>query len=441
MAGGKYVVQNKVRPGAYINFKSVPKPQMELSDRGITAMPLELNWGAEGELIDVYSEDLRTGTAYQKTGLTVVMPEAKVLRGALSYCFLARVFRLNKGGVKATASLTGLTVTALHSGTLGNDIIIRITADGLLFDVETYVAGVQRDIQRVAELSELEANHYVDFSGTGNITATAGLNLTGGTNGTVTEATAYEEFFKLLKTSRFQTIGVPTASQIIKANTFGFVEDMRDNEGRYIQAVVNNYNPDYEGVINFSGDGAIIDGEAFNGGDMAVVIAGITAGSEIYESNTGRVILGGERVIGLKSNSEIVEALKNGEMVLSTQQSGTVQIEQDINSLHTFIPEKNYAFSKNRIIRTIDGIGEAVNNAWDSNFKGKVNNNDDGRSLFADSVALLLTTMQNLGAIQNFTPADVTVDRGDAIDAVVCTIAIQPVDSMEKLYMTVFLET
>ena len=43
-----------------------------------------------------------------------------------------------------------------------------------------------------------------------------------------------------------------------------------------------------------------------------------------------------------------------------------------------------------------------------------------------------------MGAVQNFDGAtDVTVMQGVNIDSVVVDLTIQPVDSMEKLYMTV----
>jgi hypothetical protein len=46
--------------------------------------------------------------------------------------------------------------------------------------------------------------------------------------------------------------------------------------------------------------------------------------------------------------------------------------------------------------------------------------------------------LQKLGAITEFDGvADVTVLPGEEIDSVVVDLLVQPVDSMEKLYMTV----
>ena len=45
--------------------------------------------------------------------------------------------------------------------------------------------------------------------------------------------------------------------------------------------------------------------------------------------------------------------------------------------------------------------------------------------------------MQANGGIQNFVADDVEVLAGESIDSVLLNIAIQPVDSIEKIYMSV----
>ena len=52
MAGGTWIAQNKVRPGAYINFKAVPAPSSNLGSRGIMTMPVAMNWGPQNEVIE-----------------------------------------------------------------------------------------------------------------------------------------------------------------------------------------------------------------------------------------------------------------------------------------------------------------------------------------------------------------------------------------------------
>ena len=48
IGGGTFTVQNKVLPGAYINFVSAGT-NAKMGSRGVAALPLELNWGPENQ--------------------------------------------------------------------------------------------------------------------------------------------------------------------------------------------------------------------------------------------------------------------------------------------------------------------------------------------------------------------------------------------------------
>ena len=72
-----------------------------------------------------------------------------------------------------------------------------------------------------------------------------------------------------------------------------------------------------------------------------------------------------------------------------------------------------------------------------SNYVGKVNNNADGRSLLRATLIEYFNELQRMNAIQNLEAEDVTVSAGVDIDAVVIECNIQPVDSIEKIYITV----
>ena len=112
MAGGIWLSQNKVRPGAYINFKAVQKGAMTVGDRGIVAIGLPLNWGEEGKLIEVLSTDLLDGNSQKKVGFTAFDSESKILSGILSYAYKCIVYRMNVGGEKAKVTIGNLIATA-----------------------------------------------------------------------------------------------------------------------------------------------------------------------------------------------------------------------------------------------------------------------------------------------------------------------------------------
>ncbi|MBQ2530455.1 MAG: hypothetical protein II547_09395, partial [Treponema sp.] len=235
MAGGTWQAQDKVRPGAYINFQAVERKPGMIGNRGIGAICMPLSWGEQGSLIEVLSTDL-ADSSKKLIGLTSADAGCKLLDGMLSYCYKALVYRGDTGGSKATVTIgdqeTGtLTATARYNGLLGNHIIVAVL-EGVsagLFDVSTYVDGVLEDSQVVAEISELHANDWVEFSGTGDLSLSAGAQLAGGLNGTYTESVAYEAMEALLRTAEWQTLAVPSDTAAIKTSAKNFIKSMRDD--------------------------------------------------------------------------------------------------------------------------------------------------------------------------------------------------------------------
>ena len=442
MAGGTWLSQNKVRAGAYINFKAVPKSSMTVGDRGIVAIPLSLNWGATGKLIEVLSSDLLDGNSQKLVGFTAFDADSKLLAGALSYCYKALVYRTNAGGVKATATVGAIIATAKYFGTFGNNILFTVKEDTTtnLWTVETFVKGASVDKQIIAQASDLASNDYIDFTidSESELTETVGTSLVGGTNGTVTENTAYPAFLSLLSMANWQTMACLSETDAIKSSVQTYIENMRDSEGRYVQGVVADYDgADYEGIIN-SISGAVIDNVTFSKYEFVAIVAGMTAGSNFNESNTAKKIKGATAIVGELTDAEIKTALSNGKFLLSTSTSGNIKVEQDINSLHTYSQDKNYNFSKNRVIRTLDEIGTSTKITWEDSYMGKVDNNDTGRGLFKADLIQYGNEMQRLGGIQEFAGAeDISIAQGTDLDAVLVDWVVKPVDSMEKLYMTV----
>lgn len=64
--GGVFTTQNKVLPGAYINFVSKARALGSIGERGIVAVPFIGSWGKENEVISLTAED------FQKSCLSVL---------------------------------------------------------------------------------------------------------------------------------------------------------------------------------------------------------------------------------------------------------------------------------------------------------------------------------------------------------------------------------
>jgi hypothetical protein len=444
--GGTFLTQNKVRPGAYINFVAKPSSTMNISDRGIATYAIPMSWGPEGEIIDILSSDLTDGSSIAKIGYSATDTESLLFRLALQNCYRLKVWRLDKGGVKATADIgstgTKITVTAKYAGICGNKIqvIVKEGNEENTYTVETLYDGIRKDTQsNLTSPSELVENDFVKFSTTDDseFMLTASTQLSGGTNGTVTESTAYTDYWAKMKTEPFNTMGLLSSDETIKTAFCEYIKQLREDEGVKVQGCVyNKPEYDYEGIIS-SDQGYKTVSEQVTAVNFVAWVTGATAGANINESNTHKTVQDAIEIIGELTNTEIIDALNAGKFVISRTRKGTILVEKDINTLHTFTSKRSYDFSKNRVIRVLDEAGNTCQDTWDSSYCGKLDNDEDGRAVYKADLVAYGNKLQGVHAITNFEGAsDITVSMGDDLDNVVVDWPIQAVDSMEKLYMT-----
>lgn len=445
--GGTFLTQNKVRPGAYINFVAKPQSLMNVSDRGIATLALPMSWGPEGEIIDILSSDLTDGTSIKKIGYSATNVESLLFRICLQNCYRLKAWRLDTGGEKASTTIgtgeTAMKPTAKYPGICGNKIqiiVLKESETGDTYTVETLYDGLRQNIQsKLSSPKDLEDNDFVDWNVTDQtvFTATAGSTLTGGTNGTVTESTAYTPYWAKMKTEVWNTMGLLSEDATVKTAFCEYIKDLRENEGVKVQGCVYDKSSyDYEGIVS-SEQGYRTDAEEISKVNFVSWVTGACAGAEINESNTHKTIQDAVEIIGELSNTEIIDGLNAGKFLISKSRKGTIRVEKDINTLHTFTVKRSYDFSKNRVIRVLDEMGNTCESTWDENYCGKLDNDADGRNIYKADLVKYGETLAGIHAITNFLGADdIEVLMGDAVDSVVVNWPVQPVDSMEKLYMT-----
>ncbi|HIW31213.1 MAG TPA: phage tail sheath family protein [Candidatus Paenibacillus intestinavium] len=440
MAGGKWEVQNKVRPGVYIKFKAKPQPLGNLGERGIAAFPVALPWGDPTKVIVLEAAEF-VDKAVELVGFKASDARIRHIAAAVGQASTVLLYRLGgTDAAKATATEGDLTATAKWGGVRGNDlkVVVQENIDQPThYDVMTLLEGEELDRQTVTTVADLENNHYIEWSGTEPLTATAGITLAGGTDGNASgedfsaALTAFEAY-------PFNVLGVPLDDTPSKQLAVAFVKRQREEEGKKLQAVLINYpSADYEGIISLRNGIVTADGLQVPPSSLVWEIAAMQASDHINESLTYTTIPNAVDAFPRLTNSETIAALKNGELVI-TALNGSAVIEQDINTLRSFTTDRSKAFSKNRVIRILDSIGNDVKQIFEQFYIGKVSNDADGRALLQGEIVSYLQKLQGLGAIQSFdSQKDVSVQAGADVDAVVVELSIQPVDSIEKIYMTV----
>ena len=233
-------------------------------------------------------------------------------------------------------------------------------------------------------------------------------------------------------------MAINSTDAAVQTNIVDFIKLMKYTRGKKVQGVVYDYPAaDEDGIISVD-QGYVTDVDTVTTELFPLYVASITAGANVNESNTATVVEGAVSIINPIAEDEIENALAAGKFILSYRQDGAVCIEQDINTFHTFTPDKGYAFSKNRVVICLDEIGNTAALVFNRNYCGKVNNDDNGRNIYKTELIAMMDSLQTIGAIQNFDGAsDITVLPGNSVDSVVVDVVVQPTDSMEKLYMTV----
>ena len=449
MAGGTFQSQNKIRPGAYIKFQGVPSQDNIVGSRGVVTMAAPMGWGPEDQLIKITVNDLSNNNLEKIIGCNIYNEKAKLVKAALENAHTLLLYRGDKGGTKATATLevgesVSLKATAKYTGTIGNTISVGVKqsfSDG--YNVVTFLGSTQKDSQIVSRIEDLVSNDYVDFSGTGTIDREAvNTLLTTGTDGTFTTQN-YTEYLAILKNTEFDTLAAYSfeEEEIFNGNDIKtFIQEMREQRGIKCQAVINNYvAANYEGVISTYNQGVrYADGSELSADEFVVWAAGATAGADITESNTYKVVENAVEITGDVLEDDIETLITQGYFIISKRRDGAVVVEKDINTLVTLADNVTEAYKENKVIRLLDAIANHIANDFEQNYIGKVTSDSSGLALFKASIITYLTSLQTSGAIINFNSStDVMVEAGEQPDSFYSEIYIQPTYSVNKLYMVV----
>ncbi|MDQ0412725.1 phage tail sheath C-terminal domain-containing protein [Mesobacillus stamsii] len=433
MTGGTWETQNKVRPGAYINFESNTPSVAGLDSAGKLIIPLSLDWGPTGQFVEVNPK-----TAF-KSLFGKALDDIKSLRESFKATSDISVYNLSGAGEKATATSTPFIATAKYGGTDGNKITVVVTKGLTDSTVKTFFEGSQVDSQVVATAADLVANDYVVFSGE-LPAADATLSLAGGTT-VASTSESYADFATALDMQNFKVVAVSTSDESIKQLMAVKVKQLRESQGKNVTLVVNDYNTaDYKGVVSVLNGVTLTGGEVLPAADALYWYAGAyaaaTTNSLTYAEYPGAIDV--ERL----GHDDIVDALKQGHIVY-TYDAGAdgvdrVVVEQDINTFRSFTPEHNQDFRKNKLVRTMDIIANNVQHIYSRFFIGKVTNNLTGRNLFKGQImTVVLDPLVGRGAIDAYIPDEITITEGVDKDGVVVEMSIKFNDAMEKLYMTV----
>ena len=424
LGGGTFIAQNKKLPGTYINFVSKARANSNLSDRGYATLPLELDWGKDGEVFTVTSAD------FEKNCLSIFGYEnthekMKGLRDLFLNASTLYAYRLNSGE-KATNDYA----TAKCSGVRGNDlkVVIAKNADETSnFDVTLYLGETKVDAQTVKTAKELVDNDFVEYKKEAELQVTAGTPLANGTNAESVTGLNYQTYFDKIESYSYNVMGIVSSDDSIKTLAANFCKRLRDEVGAKFQVVLHKKEADYEGVIN------VINNET---PELVYWITGAEAGCAINKSCLNKKYDGEYEVNTDYTQAELETAIDTGKLVLHAV-NDDVRVLKDINSLVTISDDKGAIFQDNQTIRVIDQIANDIASLFNTKYLGSIPNDQSGRISLWNDIVQHHESLQDMRAIQDFSSENIEVSQGNDKGSVVVTDVITIVNTMAQLYMTV----
>lgn len=429
LGGGTWLVQNKVLPGAYINFVALNRANMVFSDRGVATMPLVSEWGNEDEVIEVTTRDFQRHSK-RIFGYDFTHPNLRGLRELFRNIRVGYFYRLGAGGARAQNAFA----IARYAGLRGNDLTITIAPnvdEPNRWDVSTLFDNALVDTQTVENASGLVANDFVTWKADATLEAASGVPLENGQSMAITNLN-YQQYLDKIEGYSFNAIGCPSNDPMVKLLFSMFTRRMRDEQGVKFQCVTYDNAFDYEGVVNILNK--VTDA---NAQDLVWWTTGVIAGTAVNRTATNNIYDGEYAIDADYTQLDYERAIGAGRFAFYRSGSGEMRVLSDINSLVTLSATQSADFQYNQTIRVLDQIGNDIAMLFNTRYLGEVPNDADGRISLWSDIVKHHEMLQNIRAIQEFVPDDVVVEAGDNRRSVLVTDTIMPVNAMSFLYMTV----
>ena len=359
-------------------------------------------------------------------------------------------------GTKATGTLWGWgPITATPDGSAGNKVAIKIyEAASNFYPLQgTLDADVAEPVwETIGNLTDsgftwsnvdaYRSNKFftldADPSSSAVLCKVGDLplttRLTGGADGAgggaIDLSPVEDEYFNVVVTDDQS----PEMRQQISA----WIADRCDKRGRYARCLFVDKNalPDNAPdnmylslcVNTVNGDASL----------TAYALACVEAGASWNESATMSTFGLDGALDEALSDDDLETAIESGIMAIMKRIDGALCICKDINTRakNSSIPAQ---LGKNRAVRLVETLRNTLRSLWETQYAGKVHNDETGRLLWKSKVCEVLNEFVAGHGIEQYESDDIIVAAGEKSDEVIMTIPLQFIDSAELVYVNLIL--
>lgn len=360
------------------------------------------------------------------------------------------------GGTKATGTLWGWgPITATPDGAAGNKVAIRARAAASNFytiectlDVDAKepawksIGSLTDSGLEWANIDKYRSNEFftmdADPSPGAVIFSVSDLpletRLSGGADGAgggaIDLSPIEDEYFNVVVTDDQS----PEMRQLVSA----WIADRCDKRGRYARCLFVDKNalPDSApDNMYLSLCVNTVDGDATL---TAFALACVEAGASWNESTTMSTFGLDGALDEALSDDDLEIAIESGIMAIMKRIDGALCICKDINTRakNSSIPAQ---LGKNRAVRLVETLRNTLRSLWETQYAGKVHNDETGRLLWKSKVCEVLNEFVAGHGIEQYESDDIIVAAGEKSDEVIMTIPLQFIDSAELVYVNLIL--
>ena len=367
-------------------------------------------------------------------------------------------------GTKATGTLWGWgPITATPDGAAGNKVSVKVaTGSGS----ETVFSGtldvtasspvweeifrMPKEIQTWGEISEENKNKVrnnkffrLDADPSSSVRpfedsqlgSLSDVRLSGGADagaggGAIDLSLVEDEYFNVVVTDDQS----PEMRQQISA----WIADRCDKRGRYARCLFVDKNALPDSAPDNMYLSLCVNTVDGNAPLTAFALACVEAGASWNESTTMSTFGLDGALDEALSDDDLETAIESGIMAIMKRIDGALCICKDINTRakNSSIPAQ---LGKNRAVRLVETLRNTLRSLWETQYAGKVHNDETGRLLWKSKVCEVLNEFVAGHGIEQYESDDIIVAAGEKSDEVVMTIPLQFIDSAELVYVNLIL--
>lgn len=263
--------------------------------------------------------------------------------------------------------------------------------------------------------------------------------LSGGNNGVVV---GLGDALVKLRDEMYNVVVTDRQDVACQSAVAQFIVDLSDNQGKDRRAVICAPESGSSTVSNAYDEKELtVLGQAMDNDASltAFCVAAMSAGASWNTALTYSILpISGDPSIIL-DDQELEQWIAEGYMPISKREDGLWCITKDINSMHGDDDGMPEILKKNRAVRLIQTLRNTIKYVWETQYIGKVTNDDLGRDMLKGSICAILDLLVNGRGIAQYSESDVVVIAGEKPDEVIMQLALTLYDSMEILYITMTL--